>query len=291
MPTTVRSDLIIPEILVPAIQAEFAGMKLLLNTGAVVMNNSLPEGERGGDTVKVPYFDSLGEMDDITTEGDALTPMKLTMSSETATVKHSGKAVEISYWAQLAAKYADPDKELARQFVELTQRRADKALIDAATASLPADYIKDVYSATVPKTLDYDTMVDGQQLWGDEQSNIVLLGVHSKVMGDLRKLKYSTGQPMLVMPATDGEVPRFCGVPVVVSDRATKTTDSPAKYESVILKRGALAFWFNEAPRVRVAEDALADTDLAAIHIYYAAHRYKRTAGQSKPGVIKIVTN
>lgn len=290
MGLTKRSDLVVPEILVPAIQAEFAGMRVLLGTGAAVVNGSLPEASRGGDTVKVPYFDSLGEMDDVTTEGDALTPMTLAMSSETASVRHSGKAVEISYWAQLAAKYADPYKELARQFRVISERRVDKALIDAATASLPSDYVHDVYSAGTPKTLDYDVMIDGAHLWGDEQSDIVMLIVHSKVMKDLWQLKLTTGEHVLTAPGA-GMPTMIRGIPIVVSDRATKTADSPAKYESLIVKRGALAFWYQDQPRVRTDSDALADTDLAAIHMYYAAHRYKRAPGATKPGVIKIVTN
>jgi hypothetical protein len=287
MPLTQRSDLIDPEILLDAIKGAFPGMRMLYGTGAAVINDSLPDSSRGGDTVKVPYFDTLGEMDDIATENDALTPVKLTMSSETATVQHSGKAVELSWWSQIMAKFADPYAEVGRQFAELVRRRADKALLTVATAALPSAYVNDVSATT---TLDYDTMVDSAMLWGDEQLDIALLSVHSKVYKDLRKLKYSTGQPMLVMPE-DATIPRFCGVPLVVSDR---NTVNGAAYESIIVKKGALAFWFNGTPHIRDFGDALADTDLTAIHMYFAAYRYKRlpisTGLSTKPGVIKIVT-
>lgn len=296
MGTTKRSDLIVPEILQEAIQAEFAGIKALWGTDAAIVNSSLPTQNaaggkiRGGDTIKIPYFSALGEMDDIDTEGDALTPASMAMSSETATVKHSGKAVEITNWAQMAAMFADPYAEMARQFKELVVRRGDKALLAAATASLPSTNIKDVYSASTPRILDWDLMVDAKQLWGDEQEDIVLLTVHSKIYGDLQKLKDANGQPLLV-DKNDGTLPRFNGVPVKVSDRNTKSSDSPAKYESLILKKGALAFWFNEAPRVLTDSDILADTEVAAIHLYWVAHRYQRTPGATLPGVIKIVSN
>jgi hypothetical protein len=52
-------------------------------------------------------------------------------------VQHSGKAIEISDWAMLAAQYADPYAELARQIMVAVARRGDKALIDVASASCP----------------------------------------------------------------------------------------------------------------------------------------------------------
>jgi len=293
MPLTVSSDLIIPELLAEAIQAEFEGMTLLADSGVAVMNNTLPEGYKGGETVTVPYFDALGEMEDITTEGDALTPEALTMSEETATVMHSGKAVELSYWAQLKAAYADPYAEVARQFGELTKRRVDKALLDAAMASLPSEYILDVYNSGSPVKLSYAQIVAARLKWGDEQSNIALLGVHSKVYGDLlvEPIGTSYNQPLMTMPQ-DGSVPRAAGIPVIVSDKNAKSADTPPKYTSIIAKRAALAFWYQGQPRVRVGFDPLADTDVIAIHMYFAAHRYKRVRGSgTKPGVVKIITN
>jgi len=291
MGTTLSTDLVVPEILTEAIQAEFAGMRLLAGTGAAVISGTLPANIKGGKTVTVPYFNALGEMEDIDTEGDALTPEVLSMSEETAVTRHSGKAVELTMWAQLAAQYADPYAEVARQFRELVERRVDKALLDAAMASLPSDYIHDVYNSGSPVTLGYDQMVDARLKWGDEQNDIVLLGTHSKVYGDLLKFKDTTNRPLLTDPA-DGSVTRFAGVPVTVSDKNAKSTDTPPKYTSIIAKRAALAFWYQGTPRVRVGFDPLADTDVVAIHMYWAAHRYKRIRGAgTKPGIVKIVTN
>src|SRR4051812_43230047 len=116
-----RSNLIIPELLVEAIQGQFAGAVCLWGTGAAIVSPTLPSSGpaggkiKGGDTVSVPYFGTIGELDDIGAETDALVPVGLTMTKEQATVQHSGKAIEMSDWAQLAAQYADPYAELARQ--------------------------------------------------------------------------------------------------------------------------------------------------------------------------------
>jgi len=290
MSTTKRSDLVVPELLQEAIQSEFAGMTALAGSPCAIMNNSLPNSARGGDTVKVPYFDNLGELDDIANEGDALTPRKLTMSSETASVQHSGVAFEITQWAEIASSFADPYKEAARQVMVATQRRADKALIDAATASLSSSYIKDVYNATTPRTIDYDLVVDGKMLWGDEQDDIALMVNHSKVLGDMLKLKSADGRPLLGT-ANDGSFDRFVGMPRRTSDRLTPSSDSPAKYTTLLLKRNALVFWYCKTPVVQTDRDILADTEVAAVHVYYVAYRYARVVGGTKPGVIKLVHN
>ena len=75
MPVTKRSDLIYTDILQAAIQGAYAGMVALYGTGAAVINTTMPKvgatgsgagGQFvGGDTIKIPYFDSIGELDDL----------------------------------------------------------------------------------------------------------------------------------------------------------------------------------------------------------------------------------
>ncbi|MGK3995105.1 phage major capsid protein [Sorangium sp. So ce1024] len=299
MAVTKRSDVINTYILEEAIQAEFAGAVALYGSPAVVQNNSLPANNvnggkmKGGETIQVPYFNNLGELDEIATDGDSLTPVALTMSDETATIRHFGKAVELTTWSQIKGLYADPYKECARQLVMAAKRKWDEVLIATAGASLPADNIHDVWNAVTPVLLNWDVMVDAKLKFGDEQSSIVMLSVHSKVYGDIMKLKDTTGRPLLV-DANDGSLPKFMGIPVKVSDRnavVPAAGGTPAKYKSRIYKAGALALWLNGQPSVKEDEDILKDTDLVAIHTYFVAHRYKRTPGATRPGVVEIVTN
>lgn len=287
---TKRSDLVIPEILVEAIQGEFKGRNFLFGSGAVVANDTLPATNKGGDTVTVPYFGTLGEMEDITTEGDALTPEKLSMSKETATVVHSGKAFERTEWSRLA-EAGDAYAEAARQFVIIAGRRIDKALIDVGTAALPSQYINDV-SGDGAGILDYDKVVDSTAPWGDQQDGIVLLGIHSKVRRDLLKAKDNQGRYLYTLPTADSDIERFMGIPVIVSDKCKEITleNGEKRYESIIAKRAALAFWYQEAPRVMTGNDILADTEIVAIHMYWATHRYLRTRGSTHSGIIKIIS-
>ena len=107
MAVTTRSDLIIPEILADAIQAAWPNRMALKGTPAVAESSTLPGGVRGGDKIKVPYFDLIGELDAVN-EDEELPPVRLTMTSEEATVQRAGKRVPITALAQIAARYADP---------------------------------------------------------------------------------------------------------------------------------------------------------------------------------------
>ena len=301
MGTTVRSNLIIPEILQDAIRTALPGVKALFGTPAVVINFSLPNEKRGGDLVKVPYFGTLGEMQDVAGEGDALTPQTLAMSQETAAVIHSGLAFETSKWAEIAAAYADPYAEAARLVIESAKRRWDFALITAAGLSLPttpaaSNMVADsssgtssVTGAACSKTLDYDNIINAKQLWHDEQEDIELMVVHSKVYGDLLKLKDNMGRPLVTDPVNGG-LQKFANIPLAVSDRMTVSSDATPKYTSLIAKRGALVLWANGTMNIEVDRDILADTNVAALHSYFVAYRYKNLPQKVRGGIVQLVT-
>lgn len=291
MAFTTRGDIVVPELLQEAIQGEFLGRTLLFGTGAVVQAPTLPGDKKGGDTVTVPYFSTLGDAETLN-EGDALTPEKITESKETDTVVRVGKAFETTMWAQWAAA-GDPYKEAARQINIIIQRAMDAALIAKAVASLPSAYVYDL-TGTPGAQMNFDVITDATAAWGDQQDNIVLLGTHSKAFRDLRKLKDSTGRPMLVDPVSSAITlgsptpASIWGIPIKVSDKCNVVAGSPPIYESLIIKRSALALWEMQAPVIKTGDDILAHTELLAVHHYFVAHRYQRVQGSTFPGVIKV---
>lgn len=288
MAFTKRSDLIIPELLVEAVQGEFAqNLMVLYGTGAAVVSQTLPSDKKGGDTVKVPYFGTLGELEFLN-EGDALTPEGLSESSETAPVIRAGKAFETTEWARMAANQ-DPYPEAARQFGVIARRGFDQKLVESARASLPSVYINDV-SGTGSGLITFDAVADTTGGWADQQDNIEMIAVHSKVYRDLQKLKDTTGRNLLQLPTQKGDPAMIFGIPVMVSDRCTVITGSPNTYESYIFKKSALALWMQEAPKVLTGVDILADSTVVAIHLYFATYRYLRVRGSTHPGVLKLIT-
>lgn len=365
MAANTKANYFYPEIFEETVKGAWPNLKALHGTGAAVVNTSMPwGGDRVGEVVKVPYFGSLGELEDVASDGDELTPARLSQSVEEALVQHSGKAFEITKWG--ADGMGDPYEESARQMVEATERRIDRALIAQA---MTTPLVKDDSS----KTFSYDLMVDGLSLFGDDLDDVALLGVSSKTLGDLYKLKDGFDRPLLTDPVAGG-LRQFLGVPLVVSDRlassafgtvtATGTTppditvtgtptsagykfviqctkagalgtseikwssdggisfegpvataaamvlgdtgatiaiaagsmstnnkwtfESAGTHTSLLCKRGSLVAWINGSPSVDTDKNILKDSKLAAVHVYWVAHRYKRLPGSNRPGVVAL---
>jgi len=288
---TKSTDLPVPEIMEDAVAAALEGKKALWGNPAVIAHSSMPHGNTAlGKTVEIPYFTSIGEFEE-PAEGGALTPSKLSASTEEATVRRMGKAVGTHDWARYLGMKGDPYTEAARQLVEGFFHTLDKVALDATVAPL-ANYTVDVYNAATPRTIDSDLILDGQALWGDEADDDTSLMVcHSKVRGDIRKLKDATGRPLYVDPI-EGKLGKFMGCSVGVSDRVTPTEDTPPKYTSALLKRGAIALWYNGAPSVEADRDILAGVSFMAIWVYFVCHRYTRLGPDStKPGVALLKHN
>jgi hypothetical protein len=72
----------------------------------------------------------------------------------------------------------------------------------------------------------------------------------------------------------------------------TYTSTANIKCTSLLLQKGAAAFWFNQQ-RLGMKQDVdiLADTDIIAMHLYYCAHRYRRRRNGTRTGVIAIKHN
>lgn len=228
MTVTVKSDVLIPEILAETVQGAFAQKNAFMGSqlaqlGIVVVDGSFPgKGpEVIGNEVTIPYFGTLGEFA-ANADGSAVTPNAVKMTNEKSTVARSSLAFEVSVWAS-GGGVSDPYAEAANQIVAAAQREMDKRVMTAAVAT--GGLRRDVYSASIPVQMSYDLVVDTKLMWGDEGSDVVAMAVHSKTMADMLKLKDSTGMPLLTLPQ-DGKVARFVGLPVIESDRLPLTGSS-----------------------------------------------------------------
>lgn len=238
MAQSVATDFFNPEILDEAVEGEFSGKNAfmggagLARLGAVVVSGSMPEGGPNavGQTVTVPYFGTIGEFIENNADGSGdaatLAPKPLKQTSENATVTRDSLGFEISRWSRGNAlvnpAVKDPYSEAARQIMVAATRAMDRRCIAAASAS--GVYVNDVYSASSPKTLDWDTLIDTKfNAWGDEQDDVVGMIVHSHTKKDLLKLKDANGKLLLVNSQNDGDFDRFNGLPVITSDRAPLT--------------------------------------------------------------------
>jgi hypothetical protein len=404
MAETINTDVFNPEILTDAVQGVF-GLKTafmgsrLTSLGVVTIDGSMPRGDADaiGTTITVPYFGTIGEFAS-NPDGSGITPSEVRQVIEEATVTRDSLGFSVSRWARgnshVDPAVGDPYIESARQIEAAAARAIDKRIIDAAAAS--GVYVKSVYSTSAPRTMDWDLIVDAKyDGWGDEQDDVAAILTHSQCHKDLMKLKDSTGRPLLLSSqAEGGPLDRFCGVPVVVSDRVPVTgstmgsvtssgtsppvatlagtplgawrlqidlvtgtahgtatirfstdggniwsdpittalatvalplidtaidsrvgvngatgltvafaagtfnadnlwtSNASLKVMSLLLKKKALAFWFcKNAMALETDKDIRKHLEEAAMHLYGAAHRYRRCPGSTKPGVVQISHN
>lgn len=223
---TTKTDILIPEIFTDAVQGAFAqkdlfvGQSLLARSGAVAISDTFTGDAKAiGNEVEVPYFGTIGEFQKNVTDGDAANVNKLAQRNEKAVVTRSSLAFEVTRWGQ-NSKGKDAYEEAVDQVVNSAARAMDALLIDAGVA--PGGLRKSVYSSSSPTYLDYDLMVDAKMLWGDEQDDVVGMGVHSATLADLHKLRDANGRPLISDPR-EGDVMRFMGVPIITSDKLPLT--------------------------------------------------------------------
>jgi len=275
--TTLKSDLIIPEVLADMIAGEFQGNLAIARSDMVRVAENLMAS--GGDSVKIPRWSAISDADDLT-EDQALVAEVLGTGADTADVVGAGKLVEISDQALLAA-HGDPLREIARQYGILIARKIDAALVEEAETT--------TLSKTVEAAIDADAIIDAKAKFGDAQTDLAGLILHSEQYAALLKnddFKSSAVYGDLNGALATGAVGSILGMPVFVSDRVTVTEGTPDSYTALLVKRGALGLFYARTPQVEVQRNIEKFTTKVSVSVFYAVCLF-----QSAPlGVVKLIT-
>lgn len=229
---TIYTDILNPQILTDSVRGAFSGKdafmgSALVRSGACIVSPTMPvqnaQQNAIGSQITVPYFGTIGDFAANNTDATAVTPSILYGTSEYGTVTRDSLAFEVSAWAsgQGFNGQADPYEECVAQIKKAAVRALDARIIAAAITT--GALVKSVYSATVPVYLSYPLMAQSRMLWGDESDDVVAALTHSQGYADLLQLTDASGRPLLVPAANDGDFDRFCGLPIVVSDRVPLT--------------------------------------------------------------------
>lgn len=286
MTITQKDDLILASVLAEEFSKGISGMEVLQGSGVFTVNPGLQAGINSvGNNVTVPYFESIGKAQQIPA-GGALTPKKLSMSSETGTVIHLGDAVSVSGWAQKAKATGRSLYDVAReQLLAGFRAKVEDLMVDVLVARVIAgSMLYDGSSANFSVT----DIVEVQKKFGDELASnggIRLWGMQSKPYWDAAMLADSAGRPLLSNVAGE-PLARLGGAPVAMSDRSTLLVGTtPAQYYTIAAKANAGALWFNAGVVIESDRDSLADNDLLVYHVYAVVHAYGTMPGGTKPGV------
>ncbi len=291
MATTFRSDLVLPDILAEEVMKGFSGKLLLNGTGAVVMNPGLQASvNEVGNTVTIPYFDDVGEAEEVA-EGGAGTLDKLVQSSETATVVRLFKGISIANLAMIAKSTGRDINEVAVEKVtQAFVRKLDSlALARALSRASSASMEYDGTGAAVSTTAIVETLkLFGEDL--DDDNALAIWGMNPTVYWGAATLADTTGRTLFT-PAQGERLARVGGVQVRMTAKSDMiVAGSPTTYKSPLIKRGAIAAWVNENIRIDYERDPTADVEMVMANMYAVVHAYSTMPNSTHAGVAVMKT-
>lgn len=173
MATTVKTDVIIPEVLADYVDSKLTDKSVfapLADVDDTLVGND-------GDTIKFPKYAYIGKAD-VTNENGQIVPVALNAGFVQKTVHKITKAVQITDEARMSA-YGDPMDEAAKQLAKsLDDKTDDEFLAEMQTATKVIGFIDDMSS---------DHIVDALALFGEDEEGIKALCLSSKDIAALRK--------------------------------------------------------------------------------------------------------
>ena len=233
--TLVNGDVFDPQVVSDMINAKVA--KKAVMTGYIKVDNTL-EGVPGS-TVTVPRWGYIGEAVDLE-EGQPIDTTKMAFTTAQYGIKKIGKGVMLTDEAQMCG-YGNPMGTATTQIAMSIDEKLDNDEVDVMYES---QNVVDASSATIK----YTAIVDGVDMFGEEEDSKKVIFIHSKQKTQLRKdadfLSADKFGPGVMM---NGAIGRIAGCDVVVSNK-------------VKLEGG---FYYN--PIIKLNNDAETEDDLPAI--------------------------
>ena len=214
MATTMLNDIINPQVMGDMIEAKIPHM--LKFTPFAKVDTTLVGVP--GDTKTVPSWNFVGAAEDLA-EGGETTPVKLTASSTTFTIKCAAKTVGVSQ-KSINSGLGDPVGQAETQLVKALAVKVDADVLAAAlTGTL-------TYGAEAPAKIGYTGIVDAVDVLDEEEITDKVLFVNPKQITAIRKdadfidkTKYNNDVMI------SGEIGMVAGVRIVPSKQIVKNGD------------------------------------------------------------------
>lgn len=233
--TLVNGDVFDPEVVSDMINAKVA--KKAVMTGYIKVDSTLSGVP--GSTVTIPRWGYIGEAVDLE-EGQPIDTTKMAFTTAPYGIKKIGKGVMLTDEAQLSG-YGNPMGTATNQIALSISEKLDN---DRVAVLYESQNIVDASTAAIK----YSAIVDGVDMFGEEEESRKVILIHSKQKTQLRKdgdflAADKIGSELL----TNGAIGRIAGVDVVVSNK-------------VKLEEGV---YYN--PIIKLNNDAETEDDLPAI--------------------------
>ena len=205
--TLVNGDVFDPEVVSDMINAKVA--KKAVMSGYIKVDSTLSGVP--GSTVTVPRWGYIGEADDLV-EGQPIDTTKMAFTTAQYGIKKIGKGVMLTDEAQLSG-YGNPMGTATNQIAMSISEKLDN---DRVAVLYESKNIVDASSAAIK----YTAIVDGVDMFGEEEESRKVILIHSKQKTQLRKdADFLAADKISTELLTNGAIGRIAGCDVVVSNK------------------------------------------------------------------------
>ncbi len=219
--TLVNGDVFDPEVVSDMINAKVE--KKAVMTGYIKVDNTL-QGTPGS-TVTVPKWGYIGEAQDLE-EGQPIDTTKMAFTTSEYGIKKIGKAVMLTDEAQLSG-YGNPTGTATAQIALSISEKLDN---DRVAVLYESKNVVDKSAAV----LDYEAIVDGVDMFNEEEDSAKVILIHSKQKTQLRKDEnFISADKYDGKVMTTGSIGKIAGCDVVVSN---KVKEEDGVYLNPIIK-------------------------------------------------------
>lgn len=205
--TLVNGDVFDPQVVSDMINAKVE--KKAVMTGYIKVDNSL-EGVPGSQ-VTVPKWGYIGEAEDLE-EGQKIDSAKMAFTTAQYGIKKIGKGVMLTDEAQMSG-YGNPTGIATNQIALSISEKLDNDRVAVLYES------KNVVDRT-SDVLKYSSIVDGVDVFNEEEDSNKVMLIHSKQKTQLRKdPEFISADKYNGEVMTTGSIGKIAGVDVVVSNK------------------------------------------------------------------------
>ena len=251
--TLVNGDVFDPEVVSDMIQAKVAAKAVM--TGYIHVDNTL--NGKPGSTVTVPKWGYIGAAEDYE-EGQPIDTTKMAFTTAEYGIKKIGKAVRLTDEAQLSG-FGNPMGTATNQIALAISEKLDNDRVEVLYES------KNVCDASTA-VLKYTAIVDGVDMFAEEEESRKVILIHSKQKTQLRKdADFLAADKIAPELLRNGAIGRIAGCDVVVSNKV--------KCEDGV--------YYN--PIIKLNNDAETEDDMAAVT--YFLKRGSLVEHHREPGV------
>ena len=205
--TLVNGDVFDPQVVSDMINAKVE--KKAVMTGYIKVDNTL-EGAAGS-KVSIPRWGYIGDAEDYA-EGEPIDTSKMAFTTAEYGIKKIGKAVKLTDEAQLSG-YGNPMGTATNQIAMAISAKLDNDRVEVLYDS------KNVCDASAA-VIKYSAVVDGVDLFNEEEESKKVILIHSKQKAQLRKdADFLAADKIGAELLANGSIGRIAGCDVVVSNK------------------------------------------------------------------------